>query len=271
MGACRRPPHGGAVQPKTSAPEMYQTGYPVAPVFVPTAGLAAPSKAVTSNIINQVAFPSQAYSNPMQGYNDFGPYPVYDARSPPPANANAYQPAGTLAPRPGPTYNNGYGATAGAASAAAAPAGPPVRKASQRKQVPPLNLSATRDDASPPAYQITPVTGNNASPMLANPYGTTPNLADPPLSAVSPHPKRGSKSLLNSPVHLAYSDEGASVDGDKASEKPRSRTNSYSRMLDPGLPQMPVAAPLPDEFGAQGDAAVKDEKAAVRQLTVRNE
>jgi len=257
--------------PKTSPQEMYQTGYHIMPAFVPT-GPAPPPKATTTTITNQVAFPSQAYANPMQGYNDFGAYPAYDARSAPPANANAYQPgaAGVLAPRPGPTYNNGYGASAGAAGA---PAGAPVRKASQRKQVPPLNLSATRDNADPPAYQVTPASGNTASPMLANPYGTTPNpaAADPPLSAVSPRMKRGSTSLLNSPVGLSYTDEGASSESERTLEKARSRTSSHSRMLDPGLPQLPVLASLPDEFGGQSDVAVRDEKAPVRQLTVRNE
>ncbi|KAH9938522.1 uncharacterized protein B0H18DRAFT_1205741 [Fomitopsis serialis] len=235
--------------PKASPQEMYQTGYHIMPAFL--------------------AFPSQTYANPVQGYSDFGTYPSYDTRAAPPANANGYQPvaAGVLAPRPGPTYNNGYGAPAGTAGV---PAGAPVRKASQRKQVPPLNLSATRDNANPPAYQVT---GNGASPMLANPYGTTPNAAaaDPPLSAVSPRMKRGSTSLLNSPVGMAFSDESASAESERAPDKSRSRTSSHSRMLDPSLPQLPVLGSLPDEFGGQSGVAVRDEKAAVRQLTVRNE
>ncbi|KZT72725.1 hypothetical protein DAEQUDRAFT_597293 [Daedalea quercina L-15889] len=229
--------------------EMYQTGYPVLPTFVPTAGPAPPPKVATTSTTNQIAFPSQAYANPAVNYNDYGPYPSY---------ANGYQPAAsTLPPGSGPAYNTAYGA-----APAPAPANAPVRKASQRKQVPPLNLSAAR--ANPPAYQATQTTDNAATPTLANPYGTTPNLTpDPPLSAVSPRAKRGSASLLNTPVHLAYSDEGSEGEG-----KTRNRTSSHSRTLDPNLPQLPRAGPLPDQFGAQSDVAVRDEKAAIRQLTV---
>lgn len=246
----------------SAAPEMYQTGYAV-PTYMPPSGPAAPPKATITSTTNQVAFPSQMYTN--TGYNDYGPYPTYAAPINP--NPNAYQPqpaANTLAPRPGPSYNTAYGAAITAAGPA--PANPPVRKASQRKQVPPLNLSAARPDASPPAYQVTNDTG--ASPMV-NPYGATPNPVDPPLSAVSPVARRASASLLNSPVGLAYSDEGTSAEtGASGGSSTRKRTSSHSRMLDPSLPTLPVAAPLPDKFGAQGAAVVVDEKAPIRQLTV---
>lgn len=250
---------------RTAAPEMYQTGYAV-PTYMPPSGPPPPPKATTTSTTNQVAFPSQAYANAMAGYNDYGPYPTYAA----PTNPNAYQPqqaANTLAPRPGPSYNTAYGAAT--APAVAAPANPPIRKASQRKQVPPLNLSAARPDASPPAYQL--MNDTSVSPMV-NPYGSTPNPVDPPLSAVSPAARRASASLLNSPVRLAYSDEGTSSSETGTSERSekgdRKRTSSHSRMLDPTMPTLPVPAPLPDEFGVHAAAAVVDEKAPIRHLTV---
>lgn len=246
----------------SAAPEMYQTGYAI-PTYVPPPGPAQPPKAATTSTTNQVAFPAQMYTNTASGFNEYGPYPTYVA----PVNPNAYQPqpaTNMLAPRPGPSYNATYGAAP--AAAGTAPANPPVRKGSQRKQVPPLNLSAARPDASPPAYQL--VNDTSASPMV-NPYGATLNPIPPPLSAVSPASRRTSASLLNSPVRLAYSDDGASTETG-ASEKAsaRKRASSYSRMLDPSLPTLPAAAPLPDEFGAQAAPVVADEKAAVRHLAV---
>ncbi|KAF9815559.1 hypothetical protein IEO21_04559 [Rhodonia placenta] len=87
---------------------------------------------------------------------------------------------------------------------------------------------------------------------------STVNPANPRLSPIDQGAAQSKRSsLLNSPARLAYSsDEGSP-----------SVARSHSHRLDPIAQQPPFMDSLPDQFGAV-EPPPKDEKAAVRQLTV---
>lgn len=219
--------------------EMYErTGYPALPVFVP-----APPLMSTS----QTAYSAQSYTAPNQAYNDGGPYPYY--------NRSAYQANAPLLPRAN-NYEDSY-----------QPRGLAPRP-SQRKPIPPLlplDISATRSDISPPAYPGTTAAPSPISAISLNVDPMQPasavNPANPRLSPIDQGAAQSKRSsLLNSPARLAYSSDGGSP----------SAVRSHSQRLEPIAQQPPFMESLPDQFGAV-EPPPKDEKAAIRQLTVRNE
>ncbi|GBE79338.1 hypothetical protein BKA93DRAFT_830137 [Sparassis latifolia] len=229
------PSYGQTVVNQNS--EMFErTGYPALPVFVPAA-TADGERYPTMGYSSQSAYPAYNTNTYEHGY----PY-------------NALLPTTVGPPRGQGPSNLPYDTTY-----------PRTLHPPQRKQVPaliPLDIGATtapqaHSNSGPPSALS--IISLSASPLRA---AAMENSANPPAysSVALPPPKRSSqlRRVSASPMESSLT-SGTIGDG-----------QGMVRM-DPTLPQIPVFALLPDEFGGTLMQEIQSDEKRARRFTVRNE